>query len=52
MGRIVRAMTRHPEMVGHPCQELMTAGAGLLVGKVGAEGVYGLESSAAASGWR
>jgi L-asparaginase II len=38
--RVVDAMTRHPQMVGHPCQELMTAAKGHVVGKVGAEGVY------------
>ncbi len=39
--RIVGAMTSHPEMVGHPCEELMKAAPGRIVGKVGAEGVYG-----------
>ena len=39
--RIVGAMTSHPEMVGHPCEELMRAAPGRIVGKVGAEGVYG-----------
>jgi len=41
--RIVEAMTRHPEMVegdGELDTELMRAGAGGLVSKVGAEGVY------------
>ena len=40
--RIVAAMMGHPEMVGHPCEELMKAAPGRAVGKVGAEGVYGL----------
>lgn len=40
--RVLRAMTSHPEMVGHPCEELMRAGRGALIGKIGAEGVYGL----------
>lgn len=42
--RIVRAMTRYPEMVaGHRrlCTELMQAYPGRVLAKVGAEGVYG-----------
>jgi L-asparaginase II len=40
--RITSAMMNHPEMIGHPCEELMKAAPGRIVGKVGAEGVYGL----------
>jgi L-asparaginase II len=40
--RIVAAMTAHPEMIGHPCEELMKAAPGRILGKVGAEGVYGV----------
>ncbi|MGH9900711.1 MAG: asparaginase, partial [Pyrinomonadaceae bacterium] len=43
-GRIVAAMTAHPEMVGGTVErfdtELMRAARGRLVSKVGAEGVY------------
>ena len=42
--RVVRAMTKHPEMVaGHRrlCTELMQAYPGRVLAKVGAEGVYG-----------
>ncbi len=39
--RVMQAMTSHPEMIGHPCEELMKAAPGRIVGKVGAEGVYG-----------
>jgi L-asparaginase II len=35
------AMFTHPHMVGHPCEELMRAVPREIVGKVGAEGVYG-----------
>ncbi len=41
--RISRAMTTHPEMVGGTdrfCTVLMQAGAGRIIGKLGAEGVY------------
>ena len=41
LARITRAMTAHPEMIGHPCQELMSAVPGKIIGKIGAEGVYG-----------
>ncbi len=38
---VPNAMMRHPHMVGHPCEELMKAVPLEIVGKVGAEGVYG-----------
>jgi len=38
---VAAAMSHHPHMIGHPCEELMKAAPGALVGKVGAEGVYG-----------
>jgi L-asparaginase II len=42
--RLVAAMTRHPEMVGGTAErfdtEVMRAGRGLVVSKIGAEGVY------------
>ena len=43
-GRIVEAMTTHPEMVGGTTErldtEMMRAAEGALISKVGAEGVY------------
>jgi L-asparaginase II len=45
LARIYRAMTTHPEMVagdGRYCTALMSAFGGNVVGKVGAEGSYGL----------
>ncbi len=39
---VPKAMMWHPEMVGHPCEELMRALPLEVVGKVGAEGVYGV----------
>ncbi len=38
---VAAAMMAHPHMIGHPCEELMKAAPRALVGKVGAEGVYG-----------
>lgn len=41
--RVVDAMLQHPDLVagaGRPCTEMMTAHAGRVVTKVGAEGVY------------
>lgn len=43
-GQVVGAMTRHPGLVagrGRLCTDLLRAGRGHLVAKVGAEGVYG-----------
>lgn len=43
--RVVRAVTTHPFMVagtGRYCTDLMRESAGRVIGKVGAEGVYGL----------
>ena len=45
MARIYHAMTRYPEMVGGEdrfCTELMRAFDGALIGKVGADGCYGV----------
>ncbi|ACR28793.1 asparaginase [Burkholderia glumae] len=45
LARIHRAMTRHPEMVageGRFCTQLMRAFDGALVGKLGADGCYGI----------
>lgn len=45
LARIYRAMTQHPELVGGEgrfCTRLMTAFKGSLVGKLGAEGCYGI----------
>jgi L-asparaginase II len=43
-GRLVAAMTRHPELVGGTAQrfdtEVMRASAGRVISKIGAEGVY------------
>ena len=44
-GRAVAAMRRHPEMVAGTdrlCTDLMRAGSGSLIAKIGAEGFYGL----------
>jgi len=43
--RVVRAMTRHPDLVaghGRPCTALMQAYPGRVLAKVGAAGVYGV----------
>jgi L-asparaginase II len=53
LARIHRAMTAHPEFVagnGRFCTALMGAFAGKVVGKVGAEGSYGLGVSAGGHG--
>lgn len=53
LARIFRAMTTHPEMVageGRFCTALMSAFGGSVVGKVGAEGSYGLGVRAGAHG--
>jgi L-asparaginase II len=45
LARIYRAMTQHPELIGGEgrfCTRLMTAFQGSLVGKLGAEGCYGI----------
>ncbi|RAO69363.1 uncharacterized protein BHQ10_005375 [Talaromyces amestolkiae] len=45
LARIFHAMTQHPELVGGEgrfCTRLMTAFQGSLVGKLGAEGCYGM----------
>lgn len=45
MKRVFEAMSAHPEMVGGEkrfCTELMSAYGGLLIGKVGADGCYGV----------
>ncbi|OIQ77804.1 L-asparaginase II [mine drainage metagenome] len=45
LARIYHAMTRHPELVageGRYCTELMRAYDGALVGKLGADGCYGI----------
>lgn len=42
--RVVQAMVAHPELVagtGRACTDLMRAGGGRLVAKIGADGVYG-----------
>ncbi len=41
--RLRTAMVRHPDLVagsGRPCTDIMTAGAGRLVAKIGADGIY------------
>ncbi|WP_205417431.1 asparaginase [Trinickia diaoshuihuensis] len=53
LARIYRAMTAHPELVageGRFCTALMSAFDGNVVGKVGAEGSYGLGVRAGAHG--
>jgi len=53
LARIYRAMTAHPELVagnGRYCTALMSAFGGNVVGKVGAEGSYGLGVRAGAHG--
>ncbi|THY38822.1 L-asparaginase II [Aureobasidium pullulans] len=43
--RVINAMTTHPEMIGGDsrfCTDLMRAFSGALVGKLGAEGCYGI----------
>lgn len=53
LARIYRAMTAHPELVageGRFCTTLMNAFGGNVVGKVGAEGSYGLGVRAGAHG--
>jgi L-asparaginase II len=53
LARIYRAMTAHPELVagkGRYCTALMAAFGGKVVGKVGAEGSYGLGVRAGAHG--
>lgn len=53
LARIYRAMTTHPELVageGRFCTTLMNAFGGNVVGKVGAEGSYGLGVRAGAHG--
>ncbi|WP_206951450.1 asparaginase [Trinickia acidisoli] len=53
LARIYRAMTVHPELVagnGRFCTALMSAFGGNVVGKVGAEGSYGLGVRAGAHG--
>ncbi|KAI9696287.1 MAG: hypothetical protein M1820_008210 [Bogoriella megaspora] len=45
LARIFNAMNRHPELVGGEgrfCTELMQAFPGILIGKVGADGAYGI----------
>jgi L-asparaginase II len=45
MGRIFQAMTRYPELVGGEgrfCTALMRVYQGMLIGKVGADGCYGV----------
>jgi L-asparaginase II len=51
LARIYHAMTRHPELVageGRYCTELMRAYEGALVGKLGADGCYGIGVRASA----
>lgn len=51
LARIFHAMTRHPELVageGRYCTELMRAFEGSLVGKLGADGCYGIGVRASA----
>ena len=51
LARIYHAMTRHPELVageGRYCTELMRAYEGTLVGKLGADGCYGIGVRASA----
>ncbi len=51
LARIYHAMTRHPELVageGRYCTELMRAYDGALVGKLGADGCYGIGVRASA----
>jgi L-asparaginase II len=38
--RVREAMMAHPQMVGRPCEGIMSAAPGKLLGKVGAEGMY------------
>jgi L-asparaginase II len=41
--RLRTAMVRHPDLVagsGRPCTDIMTAGAGRLVAKIGSDGIY------------